>query len=172
MNIKYSLAALMVLALSTTAQGQTTGSQKFTVLVPTGISITPPANVSITHDETEADQSFVPQQWIVRGNSLSGVNVSLSTTKAFTHTTDNTAKRNATIGLSVNSTVGAAAWTVTQATDTTDYAANDEVATVAASSDGFGRATLDVAVSFITDGFGTFPAGEYETIVTGTVSAN
>ena len=172
MNIKYTLAALIVLASASTASAQSTGSQKFTVVVPTGISITPPSNVSITHDETENNQPFPAQGWIVRGNSLAGVNVTLSTGSPFTHTVDTNSMRNAQLGLSVSSSVGPAAWTVTQATDTTDYENNDGVATVQATSDGFGRATLDVAVSFITDGFGTFPSGDYETTVTGTVAAN
>lgn len=172
MNIKYSLAALLVFASASTALGQTTGSQKFTVTVPTGISITPPGNVALTHDESENNQAFPAQAWTVRGNSLAGVTVSLSTTKAFTHITDTTSKRNAQIGLAVNSSIGSGAWTVTQASDVTDYANNDEVATVQATSNGFGRAVLDVSVSFITDGFGSFAAGEYDSIVTGTVTAN
>ncbi|TWT76440.1 hypothetical protein CA13_69340 [Planctomycetes bacterium CA13] len=171
-SIKFTLAALFVFASTSTAMGDTTASQKFTINVPTAISITAPSNVSITHDETENDQAFPAQPWVVRGNSLAGVTVSLSTTKAFTHITDTTAKRNAQLGLSVASQEGAANWTVTTPTDVTDYATNDGVATVQATSNGFGRATLDVAVSFVTDGFGTFAAGDYETTVTGTVTSN
>jgi len=172
MNFKFTIAVLFIFASASNVMGQTTGSQKFTVNVPTAISITAPTNTVITHDESENDQPFPAQPWVVRGNSLAGVNVTLSTTQAFTHLTDATSKRNAQLGLSVKSSEGAANWTVTKATDATDYASNDGVATVTASSNGFGRATLDVAVSFITDGFGTFAAGDYETTVTGTVSTN
>ena len=151
---------------------QKNASQKFKVTVPSAIAIIAPANVSIIHDETENNQPFPAQQWIVKGNSLAGVAAAFSTNQAFTHLVDPTSKRNAQLGVSINSSVGAAAWTVTQATDTTDYANNDGVATVGITSNGFGRANVDIAVSFITDGFGSFASGEYETTVTGTVTAN
>lgn len=172
MNTKIAFVALFVATTAGTAMGQTTASQKFTVTVPSAISITAPANAALTHDQTENDQPFPAQAWIVRGNSLSGVTASFSTTQAFRHTVDTTARRNATLNLGVNTSVGAAAWTVTQATDTTDYATNDGIATVQVSSNGFGLATMNLGVSFVTDGFGTFPAGDYETTVTGTVTSN
>ncbi len=172
MNIKIAFVALFVATTAGTAMGQTTASQKFTVTVPSAISITAPANVAVTHDQSENNQAFPNQPWVVRGNSLAGVTASFSTTQAFRHLVDPTARRNASLGLSVNTSVGAAAWTVSQPTDTTDYATNDGIATVQVSSNGFGRATLDLAVSFVTDGFGTFPAGDYETTVTGTVTSN
>ncbi len=172
MNMKYTLVALFVAASTSSVMGATTASQKFTVTVPSAISITAPANTTLTHDESENNQPFPAQPWVVKGNSLAGVTVSLKTTQPFTHKVDPSSKRNAQIGLSVGSSVGAAAWTVTKATDVTDYATNKVEASVQASSNGFGRATLDVAVSFITDGFGTFAAGEYETTVTGTVTSN
>tara|TARA_R110002049_G_scaffold285698_4_gene467081 strand:+ start:246570 stop:247094 length:525 start_codon:yes stop_codon:yes gene_type:complete len=174
MNIKHTFAAvaLLIAGTSSTAMAQTTASQKFTVTVPSAIAIIAPANVSIIHDESENDQPFQAQQWVVKGNSLAGVAASFSTNQAFTHTTDPTSKRNAQLGVAINSSVGAAAWTVTQPTDTTDYANNDGVATVAISSNGFGRANVDITVAFITDGFGSFASGEYDTTVTGTVTAN
>jgi hypothetical protein len=171
MKIKFAVAALLV-ATSVNVNAQTTDTQKFTVTVPGAISITAPVNANLTHDETENDQIFPPQAWVVKGNSLAGVTASFSTATAFTHTVDATAKRDAGLALSVNSSVGSAAWTINQASDTTDYATNDGVATVQVSSNGFGIATMDLAVSFITDGFGSFPSGDYETTVTGTVTAN
>ncbi|TWU48247.1 hypothetical protein [Rubripirellula reticaptiva] len=172
MNFKTTFVALILATTAGTALGQTTASQKFTVTVPGAIAITAPSNVTIVHDESEIDQVFPAQSWVVKGNSLAGVTASFATSQAFRHTVDPTAKRNATLGLSVNSSVGSAAWTISQATDTTDYANNDGVATVQVSSNGFGRANLDLSVSFVTNGFGSFPAGDYETTVTGTVTAN
>lgn len=172
MNIKIVIAALFAVTASSSALAQTTGTQKFTVTVPGAISITAPANVAITHDESENDQPFPAQPWVVKGNTLDGVTASFSTATAFVHATDETARRDVTLGLAVNSSVGSANWTVGQPTDTTDYNNNDGVATVQVSSNGFGRATMDLTVSFVTDGFGTFPAGEYATTVTGTVTAN
>ena len=174
MNIKTTLAAaaLLIATTGSSAMAQTTASQRFTVTVPSAIAIIAPANVSIIHDESENDQPFAPQQWVVKGNSLAGVSATFETNQAFTHTTDPTSKRNAQLGVSINSSVGSAAWTVTQASDVTDFANNDGVATVGVASDGFGRANVDIAVSFITDGFGSFASGEYDTTVTGTVTAN
>ena len=171
MKIKFIIAALLI-ATSANVNAATTGNQKFTVTVPGAISITAPVNANLTHDESENDQIFPAQAWVVKGNSLAGVTASFSTASAFTHTVDSTAKRDAGLGLAVNSSVGSANWNVTQVSDQTDYANNDGVATVQVSSNGFGRATMDLSVSFITDGFGTFPAGDYETTVTGTVTAN
>ncbi len=171
MKFKLTLVALM-LTVTGTVMGQTTGTQKFTVTVPSAISITPPPAVNLTHDQTENEQVFPNQNWIVKGNSLAGVTASFSTATAFRHTVDATARRNARLALAVSSSVGSAAWTVSQPTDVTDYANNDGIATVQVTSNGFGRANLGLGVSFVTDGFGSFPSGDYETIVTGTVTAN
>ena len=57
-----------------------------------------------------------------------------------------TFKRDAKLDLAVNASTGPATWSVTQATDQTDYASSDEVATVAAASNGVGRATFDLTV--------------------------
>jgi hypothetical protein len=172
MNIKYIVAALLVVSSASTAMAQTTGTQKFKVIVPTNVQITAPSNVVITHDQTEADQSFPAQQWIVRGNTLAGCSVSFSTNTAFIHTVDTSFKRDAQLGLALNTKTGPATWTVSQASDTTNYVGSDEVATVVASSNGVGRGTFDLSMKFVTNGFGSFAAGDYETTVTGTVTAN
>ncbi len=172
MSAKYLVAALLTVSFASQAMAQTTGSQKFSVSVPTSITITPPSDVSITHDESDNNQNFPAQQWIVRGNTLSGVTVSFATASAFVHATDSSFKRNAQLDLSVGSSQGPAAWTVTQATDVTDYVNNDGVASVQATSNGVGKATFNLAVKFITDNFGTFAAGNYESTITGTVTAN
>ena len=164
-------AALFVVTLASNAMAQTTGSQKFKVIVPTNISITPPADATITHDQSENNQAFPAQQWVVKGNTLTGVTVSFATGSAFVHTTDNTFKRNASLGLAVASNQGPATWNVTKASDATDYANADGVATVQAESNGVGRATFNLNVSFVTDGFGSFAAGNYESTVVGTVTA-
>ena len=164
-------AFVAVVAVASAALAQS-GSQKYTVVVPSSLTITAPADVSLTHDESDNDQAFPAQQWVVKGNSLNGVSVSFATSQAFKHTTEPTYKRDLTLGLAVASSNGPATWNVTQASDTTDYVGSDEVATVAASSNGVGRATFDLSVTFITDSFGTFAAGSYETTVVGTLTAN
>lgn len=170
---KLIIAALAIAVVPVAAaNAQTTASQKFSVTVPQNISITAPVDAVITHDETESDQTFAAQQWVVRGNALAGVIVNFSTDQAFTNTTDGSFKRDAQLSLGVASNQGPATWTVSQAADATDYANSDELATVQASSDGVGRATFDLGVTFVTDGFGSFAEGDYEMTVTGTVSSN
>ena len=171
--IKKIVSTFAVLALLTgVSYGQTTATQKFKVTVPSNISITAPGDVSLTHDQTDNDQSFPAQAWVVKGNTSAGVAVSFATATAFVHTVDSQFKRDATLGLALASNQGPAAWTISTASDSTDYANLDGVATVAASSDGVGSANFDLTVTFVTDGFGTFASGDYETTVTGTVTAN
>ena len=167
-----SLVVALVAFSTVDAFAQATASQTFTVRVPTNISITAPANILINHDETDNNQPFPQQGWVVKGNTLTGVTVSFATNQAFVHTTNATFKRNAKLDLALGATLGPATWNITQATDTTDYANNDGVASVQANSNGVGRANFNLAVTFITDGFGSFAAGDYVTTVTGTVTAN
>ena len=149
-----------------------TASQKFRVIVPTSISITAPNEIEMTHDQSDNDLSFPNQAWVVKANVLSGVTVGFAVQSPFVHTTDATFKRDARLSLAVNSSLGPATWTVTTASDQTDYANADDSASVVAESNGVGRATFDLAVQFITNDFGTFAAGNYETTVVGTVTAN
>lgn len=175
MNIRIlalSVVALMVVSSSAFAQAPVTASQKYTVNVPTVISITAPSDVSLTHDQSDNNQIFPTQSWLVKGNTLAGVSVTFATNQAFTHTTNANYKRNAKLDLSLGATSGPAIWSITTPSDTTNYAVNDGVAQVAASSNGVGRAGFNLSVTFITDQFGSFAAGSYETTVTGTVSAN
>jgi hypothetical protein len=161
----------LVSFVSSNASADTTQSQSFKVVVPQSLSIVAPAAVTLNHNETDNPQTFPAQVWAVKGNSLAGVNVSFSTATPFVHTTDATFKRNAKLDLVVGATQGPATWTVGASTDTTDYAAGDNVAQVSASSSGVGRANLNLTVSFITDSYGSFASGDYVTTVTGTIAA-
>lgn len=174
MNIKHIVAALLIVSSASIASAQTTATatQKFKVIVPANISITAPANVVITHDQTDNDQAFPPQQWTVRGNTLAGVAVSFSTQSPFVHTTDPTFKRDAQLSLGVGPTTGPATWNITTASDATNYLNADDTATVTASSSGIGKAVFQVNMKFLTNGFGTFAAGDYESTVVGTVTSN
>jgi len=155
-----------------TVFGQTTGTQTLKVIVPTSISISAPSAATINHDETNLAQSFPAQQWVVKGNAKSGVNVTFSTGTAFVNKDDATQKRDAKLTLALGDTAGPGAWTLGNATDTTDYLNNDGIAQVSASSNGVGRANLNLTVQFQTVEYGLFAAGEYSTVITGTVAAN
>ncbi len=167
------LAILAVVALGqVSVHAATSGTQTFTVNVPTSVSIVAPAAASLTHDQTDNLQAFAPQAWVVKGNAVAGVNVSFSTATPFTHATNNTFKRDAKLELAVGTTLGPGAWTVGVPSDQSAYASGDNVALVSASSNGVGRANLNLTVKFVTEEFGVFAAGDYSTTVTGTVAAN
>ncbi|EMI46400.1 hypothetical protein [Rhodopirellula sp. SWK7] len=157
---------------ATTASAQLQSRQNFAVTVPSNLSITAPPNVGMMHNQTDANQTFPLQRWRVVGNSIRGVTVSFSTDGPFVHNTDTTSQRDVQLGLSIASSSGVGRWILTQAIDSTDYANRDSYATVSAMSNGTATATFDLQVSFLTDTYGSFPAGLYETTVTGTITAN
>lgn len=166
-----SFAAFAAMFGFVTESAMAQSTQTYKVIVPASVSIVAPSAVAITHNETNDPQAFPAQAWTVKGNSLNGVNVSFATATPFIHSTDNTFKRNAKLDLAVGTVAGPAAWTVGVGTDTTDWAANDGVAQVTASSNGVGRASMNLTVSFIGGEFGEFAAGDYLTTVTGTIAA-
>lgn len=170
---RFILSTFALVSFAGLAQAQKSDTQGFKVIVPASIDIVAPNDATITHDETNNDQNFPAQGWLVKGNSPAGVSVSFSTTDTFKHTSGNF-QRNAGLSLAVDNTTtqGPAVWTVGTATDQTNYASNDAVATVTASSNGIGRTMLQLTVRFITEEFGVFGAGDYNTTVTGTVTAN
>ncbi len=167
--VSFVAAAALVSFVSDSAQAQ--NSQVLKVIVPASVSIVAPAAATITHNETDAPQAFPAQVWAVKGNSTNGVNVSFATTTPFVHSVDASFKRNAKLDLAVGTTQGPAAWTVGIASDTTNYVINDGIAQVTASSNGVGRANMNLTVSFITEEYGVFAAGDYLTTVTGTIAA-
>lgn len=159
-------------SMASTASAQTSGSQGFSVIVPTSLSIVAPSSTtSVNHNETDSPQAFPAQVWAVRGNLRSGVNVNFTTTSPFVHAEDPEFRRNAQLDLAVGTTQGPALWTVAKASDATAYATGDNDAQVSVSSSGVGRANLNLTVSFITDDFGTLAAGTYATTVVGTIAA-
>lgn len=173
MNLRIrTIAALLatVTTLAGTAAAQS-DSQGFRVVVPTGLSIVAPTDAQITHDETDNDNVFPAQTWVVKGNASNGLTVTFSTADVFKHSSGNF-QRDAGLAIALGTTQGPATWNVVTATDQTDYAGSDPVAQVVASSNGVGRANIDLTVSFITEEFGVFAAGDYDMTVVGTVAAN
>jgi hypothetical protein len=168
---RFALSAFAVIGLTSGLRAATTATQNYTVNVPVSISITAPSAASLTHDETDNPQAFPAQTWTVRGNNSTGVTVTFATAQPFVHATNNTFKRNARLELALGTVQGPASWTVTTAADETNYTSNDNVAQVAAESNGVGRANFNLTVKFMTEEFGVFAAGAYSTTVTGTVTA-
>lgn len=170
--IRFAAFAALCGGFATTASANNNASQGFTVVVPQSISISAPAAVSLTHDQTNNPQAFPAQPWVVRGNSRAGVNVSFATATPFVHVDDASFKRDARLSLAVGTVQGPATWTVNVNNDQTNYVNNDNSALVSATSNGVGRATFNLSVTFVTEEFGVFAAGDYLTTVVGTVAAN
>ncbi|TWU03283.1 hypothetical protein [Neorhodopirellula pilleata] len=172
----FTIAALSIAMMSLIdmrpTQAQTTARQRFRVAVPSNISIVAPDEAVITHDETNSNQVFPAQRWSVVGNTMSGVSVSFSTPTPFIHVDNPSYKRDARLGLVISSSSGPGGWVVTQPFDMTDYASNDNSATVTARSNATGAASFGLSVTFVTGTYGSFPAGIYETTVVGTITAN
>jgi hypothetical protein len=155
------------------AHAQVTDTEGFAVRVPSRLTITAPTgSVLIDHDETDGDQAFSAQQWEVKANSRLGATVSFSTDQAFTHATDSSFQRDAKLDLAIASSAGPASWTLAVASDQTDYASSDEVATVQAGSTRPGKADFDLTVTFLTVEHDTLADGDYSLTVTGTLTAN
>ncbi len=163
-------AATLVGLVSSDAMAQS--SQGFTVNVPQSLSIVAPTVAAvISHNETDAPQAFPAQVWAVKGNTRNGVNVTFSTATPFVHSTDSSFKRNAKLDLALGTVQGPATWALGTTSDVTNYVADDGIAQVTASSNGVGRANFNLTVSFITEEYGLFAAGDYVTTVTGTIAA-
>lgn len=159
--------------LVSTAQAQVSDTQGFNINVPSRLSITAPsASVSELHDGTAADHAFTTQQWEVKANARNGATVVFATDQAFTHEEHTDIKRDAKLDLSIAASSGSANWAVTVASDQTNYAGSDEIATVQAGSDRPGKADFDLTVTFITDDIETLAEGDYDLTVTGTLTAN
>ncbi|HBE66988.1 MAG TPA: hypothetical protein DDW52_02460 [Planctomycetaceae bacterium] len=170
-RILTATALLVTLATSASTVMAQTASQGFRVVVPTGLSIVAPTDAQITHDETDNDNLFPPQTWVVKGNASNGLTVTFATQDVFKHSSGNF-QRDAGLSIALGTTQGPATWNIVTASDQTDYAASDPIAEVSASSNGVGRANIDLTVSFVTEEFGVFAAGDYDMTVVGTVAAN
>ncbi len=165
-SMSFIFAGLLALTLTGgTALGQVTDSQDNTVNVPVVLSLTAPADQSITHDGTNTDQVLdTDTEWVARSNNRAGATLSVAGPD-FENTADATLTRPTKLDMTKSS---GGNWSVTAASDTSDGG----TATVTADSSGPGTGRLDVVVTFVesttTD---IAPDGTYTTTVTGTLTA-
>jgi hypothetical protein len=164
-----ALLATLTLGIAASAEAQVTDTETFRVTVNSLMSIqAPSALVSQIHDQTDNDQNFPLQRWLVTANNSIGATAVFETDQAFTHTVDNSYKRDADISLTL---VSGAAWSVTTATASTDYGTSLEVVSVAAESNTSGPAAFDIGVTLVEETFADLAAGDYELTITGTLTA-
>ncbi len=179
MSFKKAFAALLLASTTTSLTLADTDTQQFTVEVPVTIDVTAPAAPSpATKQADDNDVVFSNQQWTVVANDIEGSSITFEATPFLTTQGSKTANRNTKLDLSIVSQTGYSGntglWSVTTASDTTDYlgvGVNDK-ATVAAASTDAANAVFGLDVTFISGVHGTFASGTYTTTVTGTIAAN
>jgi len=160
-----------VLAVQSGAQAQTSDSQTFNVVVPSVLSITAPPDISINHDQSDANQVFPAQGWLAKSNNGIGATVSFSTATEFRATVGATTySRNAQMNLGVGSAEAGSGWATVVSSATATSAA--PVATVSAASSAPGDGTLNLTMTFVDSDFSLLPAATFSTTVTATITAN
>jgi len=172
MLVRSSFAAscFLFFGFATVANAES-ASQAYQVVVPSKVAITQPSDAIIEHNETDADQDFPTQEWVITSSLLTGISVSFETESAFTHTNEPSSKIDVQLNLDVASSNGPANWNVSDNEDSTNVAQSDENAKVSATSTGVGQAAFNLNVKLLGDESGV-AAGNYEMSVVGTVVAN
>ena len=163
--------ATLVLWLTTSAAAQDDVRYRVRVSPYMQIRALNPAR-SATHPMTTANITFNNQQWQAVTLSGSGSTVRFTTDHAFRHATDFAYKRDARLQLTRIIGTSSARWQFDTVTDTTNYAAGDETATVQISSRGPGVANISMNVIFMTGSLATLKGGQYDMTVVGTISEN
>ncbi|MEZ6055408.1 MAG: hypothetical protein R3C01_01765 [Planctomycetaceae bacterium] len=164
---KFALAALAAIAVFGASSVQAASdTQTFTVTVAPTLTITAPANASMAHNTTNANQVFPNQDWAVTCNNAAGADVSFQITTF----ANGAVERDASLAVSVTSANQlSAGWVVSNSPQTT--AGTGTTATVLADSVGPGNATFTLGVSFLDTDYAVLPAGDYIATVTGTITA-
>lgn len=147
-----------------------TASQRATVTVPVRLSVTPPADMTITHDQSERPQAFPIQSWTVRGNSIGGVTVDFTADQPFTHQEEPDSKVHAELSVAIERTQGSANWFVGNASGTTRSTGDDLAARVRIGSDGIGEAQVRLSVEMVSAPLASIAQGNYATTIRCTVT--
>ena len=129
----------------------------------------PTSTVTITHNQSDADQAFSEQAWSASGLGALGATVNF-TAGRFQNASNASLKADCKMVLRVISFTIGSGWTATATTDTATSA--HTTATVSARSSLIGNASLGLTVTFVNSDFSTLGAGNYSTTVTGTITAN
>lgn len=164
----FSVVAAMAVGNSAFAQ-----TQQFTVVVDDVLSITAPADVSINHDTTDANQEFAvaDSHWAVLSNQGAGATVTFTSSGLFTNVVGaNTYTRDYSMEVSIVNDPDSV-WSLGGVSSYAS-AGNAPVGSVQAASTGPGNATLGLDVTFVDNDYSQLPAGSYTMAVTATIVAN
>lgn len=174
---KRTLAAAMCATVLSAIAVFAANPETYTVVVGsrTQIVTSPPNQSENLAADSDADVVFPVGTWEAVTSSPTGATLTLAVNTAFRNTQGlETFKRDCELGLALNATppTTGSNWTVTAASDVTDYAGGDETASVEAVSDNPGRVWIDLTVTFKTLEYDELSEGNYVTQVTGTITAN
>jgi hypothetical protein len=145
-------------------------AQKFSVLVPSSVGVTVPAEVAANIELLPGSGALPEQVWTVKSNLDTGVVVEFAIAGGFAHQTLANVKVDAGVDVSIPVTAGQASWQVTQATDVSSVSQGDESAVVQIVSDGVGSATVGLVVRFVQSSLDVIPLGSYTTEVCATIT--
>ena len=124
----------------------------------------------ITHSMTNDVQIFAPVRWDIQNAALKDGCLVQWTAETFAN--EKNPDHRADCELSVQLVRGSrnARWNVTSAVDSTRHSGGKDLATVAMTSLRTGTAEVELSVRFRHPNMATLASGNYQTIVTGTIS--
>ena len=126
---------------------------------------------TIRHDQRPQPQVFAAALWDVNTKSKRGATVVLSC-GPFQSAVDPGSYVDGQLGLRVRASHPHANWTVQVAADRTNIAGRNRTATVVATSEDKGAGTLELTVTFLGADVLDLVEGDYDTVVTGTITAH
>ena len=111
---------LLLPALAVSGLLAATATQTFTVTVPSVLTVTRSGSstVTITHDQSDSNNAFSAQQFVVHQNGVLGATISFAVAQPFTN---GSFKRDCKLDLAIASSDSQAVWAVTTASSQTDY---------------------------------------------------
>lgn len=124
------------------------------------------------HPLTSDNVVLSNSRWRARSSSNTGSTVTFETNHSFWNDAEPSVKRDAILRLTRLQGPRTGGWSIAVAEDQTNYASGDEVATVSMSSTAAGMQMVRMEVEFITGDVATLRGGNYELVVTGTITQN
>ena len=128
---------------------------------------------TLEHPLVRGNLNFFDSRWNVTCNMASGATVRFAA-QTFQHESDVSRQRDVQLRIQSFSAATSAGWSLTNRTDRSRHSTGKSTAMVSMASDSPGAATVNLRVRFITGSNPAerLPAGQYSTIVVGTITAN
>src|ERR1041385_140431 len=116
---RIGIFSVLTLGLAVSGLLAATATQTFTVTVPSVLTVTRSGSstVTITHDQSDSNNAFSAQQFVVHQNGVLGATISFAVAQPFTN---GSFKRDCKLDLAIASSDSQAVWAVTTASSQTD----------------------------------------------------